>query len=177
MNIESALKEKKIIVYGTGKFRCDFEYVFDGMRVAYYIKATDKDEAEGTQDSINGKPVKDTFALTKENPSDILIIICLKDKQVAKEQLQKHGLVENKHFIEADALFSLLDFSLARYLAGRKLAFWGTGKECDYLECNTDYVPDIYIDKGRGGAKERQNLFETHRCEGLVGILCGSNDA
>ena len=87
------------------------------------------------------------------------IIICKYDKSEARNNLQKRGLREGIDFIEADKLFTLLDINWHNSCAGKKIAFWGVGAECEYLETHSDIVADVYIDKNKTGERKGKPII------------------
>lgn len=58
-------EDKKIIIYGTGRFKKDFEYLFDSLPVEYCI-----------DDDCNKKDVFAVDYLKKEELSKLMVIIC-----------------------------------------------------------------------------------------------------
>ncbi len=142
-NIEE-LKNREVAIYKIGKFQEDFEYIFDFLKLKYYV-----DNFSG---EYKGSPVISIDEFLQKKDSKVLLIICQRNKRRELiEDYENRGLIHNKDFVFADELFWLLDYDWKRACNGRIIAFWGTGDQAERLFGLTandgDYiVPDIYID-------------------------------
>lgn len=126
-------EDRKVVIWGTGKFQQDFQYIFDDIHPAYYVTSDDSSsmaQLEGDKDKKN-----------------LLVIICDFNKDDIRNSLEKMGDFEyGKSFIYAEDIFPVLDEPVKLHLDGRKLAFWGTGTELYYFQENVDLDNDVYID-------------------------------
>lgn len=111
---------KKYIIYGIGKLQKDFQYIFDDMKIDYYIE----DEEE-----INNSIYDNTFlvnSILQEN-DEFMIYVCKKDKRKASSKLEQIGLTYGENYIFADELFNRLDFDVKEIKKNKKIAVWGRG--------------------------------------------------
>lgn len=126
--------DRKIVIYGTGRYPKDFLYVFDSIQVSYYVD----DEAYGSTKSFR--------ALQKEEKNTVFVIVCKYDEKKAIQNLNRIGLRKGIDYINAAALFHRLDFPIRDIAEKRDVYIYGTGDIShkffhDFVEKN----PDIEI--------------------------------
>lgn len=126
--------DRKIVIYGTGRYPKDFLYVFDSIQVSYYVD----DEAHGS--------IKSFQALQKEEKNTVFVIICKYDDKKAIQNLNRIGLRKGIDYVHAAALFHKLDFPIRDIAEKRDVYIYGTGDIShkffhDFVEKN----PDIEI--------------------------------
>ena len=147
---------KKVIICGVGKIQNDFQYIFTQYEPEWYI---------WTENSYKYREDMEIYPydhLEKEDMNNIEVIICDKDKEQCKENLERHGLVYGKHFFYAEDYFHTLDFPLQDIVAGRKIAIWGTGEAKEKLLCQMKKMDSglekeilFYIDNN----EDKKNTF------------------
>ena len=68
--------DKEVVIYGSGRYPKDFLYVFDRIRVSYYVDDEEHDEVKSYQ------------VLDEEDKGAIFIIICKYDEKNARINLE-----------------------------------------------------------------------------------------
>lgn len=131
-------EDKKVVIWGTGKFQKDFLYIFDDIHPAYSVT----DDHQFLEDGVYSCE----HLMEEKDRESLLVIVCDFDQDKAGGHLEKWGFEHGKTFLYAEELFSVLDEPPELHLNGRKLAFWGAGAELGYFQSNTDLESDIYID-------------------------------
>lgn len=124
-------KDKKIVIYGSGRYPKDFLYVFDSMQVSYYI---DDEECDG---------VLSYQVLKKEEKSKVFVIICKYDEKNARKKLEEMGYRKGIDYVSATELFYKLDFPIKDISKKREIYIYGTGDIShnffhDFVEKNPD---------------------------------------
>jgi len=114
--IDKSLLEKKIIIYGNGRYPLDFLYVFDMIQTAYWV------------DNVAYENVKSVSYL-KQEKEECFVIVCKYDPLEANRNLDNIGLKYGKDYCNASDLFYLLDYQLAEKAKGRKIYVWGAGND------------------------------------------------
>lgn len=95
----SALKEKKIIVFGTGSYYTKFVeglLAYLDLEVDYFV---DNNQARWGQ-QFAGKPICPPDKLRTENPDELLIVVATSFFEEVKKQLKSMGYYEFKHFVK-----------------------------------------------------------------------------
>lgn len=141
-------ENKKVIIWGTGKFQKDFQYIFDDIYPAYYV----------TED--NNCLTDNVFSaqkLLEEDRDDLLIIVCDFNWEQVRKRLEKWGFEHRKSFLFAEEIFSILDSPPVLHLNDRKLAFWGVGAELRYFQKNITLENEVYID---GNINKRDTFID-----------------
>lgn len=106
---------KKIVIYGSGRYPKDFLYVFDAIKVSYYVD----DEEHGS--------VKSYQVLCGEEQNTVFVILCKYDEKIAQDNLNRIGLRKGVDYISAAALFYKLDFPIADIAKRKNVYVYGTG--------------------------------------------------
>ncbi len=124
-------QDKKIVIYGSGRYPKDFLYVFDSIEVSYYVE----DEGQGE--------VRSFEALQKEEKGAVFVIICKYDERSARANLDWIGLKNGVDYTSAAALFYRLDFPIRKIAKERTVYVYGTGDVShhffhDFVEKNPD---------------------------------------
>lgn len=124
---------RKIVIYGSGRYPRDFLYVFDSIQVACYVD----DEEHGCVKS---------FEVLQKDKNKVFVIICKYEEKKAQENLRKIGFKRGIDFVSAAALFHTLDFPIRNIAAKKDVYVYGTGDVShnffhDFVEKN----PDIEI--------------------------------
>lgn len=137
------ISNKKVIIYGIGKIQRDFEYIFNDIKISYYID-------DNFNDLENCKTVN---FINKLDKISFIIIICKKEKDIAREKLLKYDLIYGKHFIYAEDYFYKVNL-LTNYIGNKKIAVWGTGNYShnftrDYKKKFPELEIDYYIDNNK----------------------------
>lgn len=109
------LKNRKVIIYGKGRFARDFSYIFDYIDVSYYV------------DDAVDEGVASLEQIKKENFDEIAVIICKYDYISAAENLDKIGLKYKENYFVAEDFFKELDYPFEERIRGKRVFVWGTG--------------------------------------------------
>lgn len=130
-------ENKKVVIWGTGKFQKDFQYIFEDIIPAYYVVGN----------SQYGGGVYSAARLREDPDRDrMMIIICDFDQVSAGNTLEEMGFEHGKSFLYAEEIFPILDEMPKLNINNRKLAFWGAGMELSYFRDNVSLDNDVYID-------------------------------
>lgn len=124
-------ENKKIVIYGSGRYPKDFLYVFDSIRVAYYV------------DDVENGNIKDYQVLKSVARNSIFVIICKYQEKAARENLEKMGFRRGIDYVSAADLFYKLDFPIKDIAKKRNVYVYGTGDIShnffhDFVEKNPD---------------------------------------
>lgn len=106
---------RKIVIYGSGRYPKDFLYVFDKIQVSYYV------------DDKAGDTVEQYHVLEKEKKSEVFVIICKYDEKAARTNLEQMGFQRGTNYVSASELFQELDFPIKAISKKREIYVWGTG--------------------------------------------------
>lgn len=107
---------RKVVIYGSGRYPKDFLYVFDKIQVAYYVD----DEAGANKKSYQ--------ILRNEEKDKVFVIICKYNEKRARKNLEDIGFCRGVNYISATELFHLLDFPIKEIAKERNVYIWGTGE-------------------------------------------------
>lgn len=131
--IDQSLLNKKIVIYGSGRYPLDFLYIFDQLDVIYQI---DDNAGENTR----------PFSALEEEQEDVFVIVCKYDPVAAHRKLDALGLQYGKDYCNASDLFYLLDYPLREKIGGRKLYIWGIGTYSHtFFHSYIEHHPDLPI--------------------------------
>ena len=106
---------RKIVIYGSGRYPKDFLYVFDKIQVSYYV------------DDKAGDTVEQYHVLEKEKKSEVFVIICKYDEKAARTNLEQMGFQRGTNYVSASELFQELDFPIKAISKKKEIYVWGTG--------------------------------------------------
>ncbi len=146
---------RKIVIYGSGRYPKDFLYVFDFIHVSYYVD----DEPHGH--------VKSFQILQNEEKNSVLVIVCKYNEKKADENLKKIGFKKGMNYINAASLFHTLDFPIRDIAKKKDVYVYGTGDIShhffhDFIERNPDIeiagCVDSSLDK-RGKTFFRRKIY------------------
>lgn len=128
------MENRKVVIYGTGRYPKDFLYVFDKIQVFYYV------DDEENNDISSYKILED------EDKNSIFVIICKYNEKEARRNLENIGLKKGIDYISATDLFSELDFPIKAIAKTRDVYIWGTGETSHYFFHEfVEKNPDIEI--------------------------------
>ena len=124
-------KKREIVIYGSGRYPKDFLYVFDSIKVSYYIDDEEHEEARSYQ------------ILKNIDKNTIFVIICKYDEKNACRNLETMGFAKGIDFVSAADLFYKLDFPIKDISKEKKVYVYGTGDIShnffhDFVEKNPD---------------------------------------
>lgn len=148
--------DKKVIIYGVGRFRKDFLYIFDKLNIKYSV--TDNEQLVSIE-----KKVKYFKCLEKENKNNYVVVVCEYNKEDAINNLENMGYVYKKNYWIAEDLFQELDKKYIQNITedlfgtidhlffekirGKKLVIWGTGNySSELIKANPQIKIDYFID-------------------------------
>ncbi|MCI9143556.1 MAG: hypothetical protein HFH87_13250, partial [Lachnospiraceae bacterium] len=127
------MEDKKIVIYGSGRYPKDFLYVFDHIQAAYFVDEQAHDD------------VRSFWELQKE-AGEIFVIICKYDDREARKNLEKIGLKKGSGYAAAADLFWKLDFPIREIAEKRDIYVWGTGDVShDFFHTFVESHPDVEI--------------------------------
>lgn len=106
--MEKLIQDKKLIIWGNGRFSMDFRYAFDYLKIAYCVDA----------DSV--------WKLQDEEKAACVVIVCEYEPQQAMDKLDSMGWNYKKNYVLADDLFYLMDYPIEKVVQGKKVFVWGT---------------------------------------------------
>lgn len=136
----SFIENRKIVIFGFNKYQKAFQFIFDTMKISYYI-----DFSENLNNNVYLPEV-----LNKENADDIFVIVCTEPhlKQKAADFLANDiGLIYNKEFCIMDDLFPYLDYNIEKQTQNKKVILWGTGDNSRFFMENYKTIcPNLHID-------------------------------
>lgn len=124
-------KWEKLVIYGSGRYPKDFLYVFDQLKVSYFVDDEAHDDVRSYQ------------CLMNEEVDKVFVIICKYDEKNARENLNNIGFRKGMNYQSAADLFQRLDFPIQEISRERDVYVWGTGDIShhffhDYVEKNPD---------------------------------------
>lgn len=130
----------KNIIYGIGTWQEGFQYVFDDLKVSYYI-----DDIADEQNQI--------YPITRVlEEKDYRVIICGRETLLKEQRLQKIGLCYQKNYILATDLFSELngEYFKTKEQIPNEIIVWGTGKlSHQFVRKFPDKVIEYWLDSNK----------------------------
>lgn len=141
-------QNKKVVIYGIGRFQMDFQCIFDTIEVAYYVSE------DTSEQKMFEKEVRNPEYLKEEKDENLLVIVCDLDFDTKKQELIAYGLAE-KQIIYGEDLFPLLD-NYQCDIEKEEVVMWGVGNTTKEFFERYDRIwqtePNItyFIDKDPG---------------------------
>ncbi|MCX7748469.1 MAG: radical SAM protein [Clostridia bacterium] len=148
MSLSEMFSNKKVIVFGTGKFQQNFEVIINNLDIIFYVD--NNDNKKGT--IYNGKMVKGPESILEYDLFDIVVIVASSYYDEIAKQLAGMGLQEDKNFINAIKILNYRSpFSI---LYERKVVIFGTGsvqKAFESIFNDLDVIYYVDNDQAKNG--------------------------
>ncbi len=156
-------KSKKTGIYGIGKRQKDFEYIFDDIKIDFYVE--DDEYVPYLTD------VMPLSAITEEK-EDYFLYVCKEDDYEADSKLQHLGLKKGIDYQFAEDVFGKLDFSFEDIPDNKIIAIWGKGFIYSVLKNSEkiDFSRVSYIIDSNGKDNEIFDSMPVVRPEGIRNV-------
>ncbi|HOA56227.1 MAG TPA: hypothetical protein PKG75_11400 [Clostridiales bacterium] len=134
------IKDKRIIIFGTGILQADISGMFHFKEMPYYIE--DHSTKRERSDFAFDKPVYGSDYLINEDRENLFILICDDDEEYAANKLESMGFKEGIHYAFGEEL--LVDLALFETIRSKRIHIWGAGNTYTYhKEDLQEYVSNI----------------------------------
>lgn len=114
MNVWERIRGKKIVIWGKGRLQKDLEGMYPFLKPIYYIEK----EADAKERIFAPQKLQD------EKRSDLMLILCTDEWDLAVEELKSLGYTREQYFLGTELLINHLEYER---ILNQEIYLWGTG--------------------------------------------------